>query len=254
MSSKARERRDRIMMLLSSKGRAGVEEIASALGMTPQTIRKDLTALADENKVLRFHGGASLLAGIEYTGFETRQRIAQDQKSRIGMACAGIIPHNVAVTINSGTTTAAVAHALSQHSGMRVVTDSVNIANDIRGFSGVEVMVPGGRVRSSDGSIVGHQAVEFISQFRPDFAVLGTAAIARDGSLLDYDIAEVAVARAMIAHARNVILCADSSKFDRLAPVRIASLDDVNTLVTDTRCSEALRQICQAAKVRVVEA
>ncbi len=250
----AAERQQAILELLTRKGRASVMEIADALRMTPQTIRTDLTTLAQMNRVVRFHGGASLLAGIEYTRFEARRAIASDQKTRIGVACAQIIPNNVAVMINSGTTTGAVAAALRGHSGLRVVTDSVKISDEIKDFPGLEVMITGGRIRPSDGAIVGHAAIDFISQFRPDFAIMGAAAIARDGSLLDYDIAQVSVARAMMAHARNVVLCADSSKFQKLAPVRIAGLEDVDVMVTDTRCSEVLRQMCQNARVRVVEA
>lgn len=252
MATKAEKRRRDVLSLLTKKGRAGVEEIARHLGVTPQTIRHDLAKLAQDSKVVRYHGGASLLAGVEYTSFDVRQSIAADQKARIGAACAELIPDNVAVMINSGTTTAAVAQALRGRNGLRVVTDSVSIANNFIGVPGCEVMVPGGRVRIADGAIVGHQAVEFLAQFRPDFAVIGAAGIARDGALLDYDMAEVAVARAMIANARNVILCADSSKFDKLAPVRIAGLDEVDVLVTDVAVSEVLRQKCQSAKVRVV--
>jgi DeoR family glycerol-3-phosphate regulon repressor len=250
----AAKRREAIMEILSRKGRASVESIASDLEMTPQTIRRDLTDLARMNKVVRFHGGASLLAGTEYTPLEARQAIAQDQKERIGAACANMIPDDVLVMINSGTTTGAVARSLAGHSGLRVVTDSVKISDDIKGFPGLEVMIAGGRVRPSDGAIIGDAAIEFLAQFRPDFAILGTAAIARDGALLDYDMAQVAVARAMMAHARNVILCADSSKFQKMAPVVIGNLEDIDMLVTDTRCSEVLRQMCQAARVRVVEA
>jgi DeoR family glycerol-3-phosphate regulon repressor len=253
MSEKANSRRNDILTLLTQHGRASVETIAETLQVTPQTIRADLVRLEQANKVMRFHGGASLLAGVEYTSFSARKNIASEQKQRIGAACAKIIPNNVALMINSGTTTAAVAKALQHHTGLRVVTDSVDIANEIKGYSGIQVMVPGGRIRATDGAIIGHQAVEFISQFRPDFALIGASAIARDGSLLDYDIAEVAVARAMIAHARNVILCADSTKFDKLAPVRVASLSDVNTFVTDTGCSEVLRQMCQRERIRVVD-
>ena len=251
---KVEKRRDEIVGLLTRKGHATVQGVADALGMTPQTIRRDLTVLAQENKVVRYHGGASLLAGIEYTSFEARQNISFGRKTRIGAACAALIPDNVVVMINSGTTTAAVAWALDGHNGLRIITDSVKISDEIKGFSGIDVMVPGGRVRASDGAIVGHKAIEFISQFRPDFAIIGAAAIARDGSLLDYDIAEVSVVRAMMAHARNVILCADSEKFQKMAPVRIAGLAEVDVLVTDARCSEVLRQMCQAAKVRVIEA
>lgn len=248
------ERHAAILRLLSDKGRVTVARLAADLAATPQTIRRDLTELARMNKVVRFHGGASLLAGTEYTGLAAREAIAQDQKRRIGAACAALLPNNVAVMLNSGTTTRAVARALSQHSGLRIVTDSVKISDDIKGFPGVDVMITGGHVRPSDGAVVGQEAIAFISRFRPDFAIFGAAAIARDGALLDYDTAQVAVARAMIQHARQVILCADSSKFQSMAPVVIADLEDIDILVTDTRCSEVLRQMCQTAKVRLVEA
>lgn len=251
---KLEQRLDNIIKLLTKSGRASVEELSAELGVTPQTIRRDLGTLAEDNRVVRFHGGASLLAGIEYTGYEARQNIAEAQKARIGEACAKLIPDNVAVMINSGTTTSSVARALVNHKGLRVVTDSVKISDEIKDFSGLDLLVPGGRVRPSDGSIVGHQAVEFISQFRPDFAIFGVAAISHDGTLLDYDIAEVSVVRAMMRYARNIILCADSSKFQKMAPIRVADLADINVLVTDTSSSEVLRQLCQNQKVRVIEA
>lgn len=247
-------RHDDIIGVLTRQGRSSVEELATALSVTPQTIRRDLTQLAAQNRVVRFHGGASLLAGTQYTGFEARRGLASGRKERIGLACAALIPDNTAIMINSGTTTAAVARCLSAHSGMRVVTDSVKISEEIKGFSGIDLMVPGGHVRPSDGAIFGHQTIEFLSQFRPDFAIIGAAAIAKDGALLDFDIAEVSVVRAMMKHARNVILCADSSKFQKIAPIRVADLSDVDIFVTDTGCSEVLRQMCQTARVRVIEA
>lgn len=247
-------RLEKIIAHLTKSGRASVDQLASALDVTPQTIRRDLATLASANRVVRFHGGASLLAGTEYTGYEARQNIASVQKDRIGEACSKLIPNNVAIMINSGTTTLAVARSLNNHSGLRVVTDSVKISSEIKDLKGVDLMVPGGRVRPSDGAIVGHHAIEFINQFRPDFAIIGASAIARDGALLDYDVAEAAVARAMIKTARNVILCADSSKFQKMAPVKVAELSDVDVLVTDTGCSEVLRQMCQSERVRVVDA
>ena len=133
-----------ILKYLQQNGRAMVEELAERFSTTPQTIRKDLSVLADESKIMRFHGGAALLAGTEYTGFEVRKAIARNEKARIGIATAKQIPNNAAIIINAGTTTAAVAQNLGQHTGLKVVTDSVNVANDIRGFTGLEVIVPGG--------------------------------------------------------------------------------------------------------------
>ena len=247
------KRHEAIMDLLSRQGRASVETIASELGVAPQTIRRDLSSLAAMSKVVRHHGGASLLAGTEYTSLESREGIALEQKRRIGVACARLIPNNVALMVNSGTTTGAVAKRLNEHTGLRVITDSVKICDQIKGFTGVQVWITGGCVRASDGAVIGSSATEFIAQFRADFVIFGAAAISADGSLLDYDMEQAAVARAMITHARRVILCADSSKFQRMAPVVIGHLSEVDTLVTDPQCSEVLRQLCQASKVNVVE-
>lgn len=254
MARGAPSRRAAILGLLTQKGRVSVTEMASTLRITPQTIRKDLTALAQENKIVRHHGGASLLAGNEYTSFDVRRTVAAERKARIGALVARQIPNAAAVAINSGTTTGAAAAELRHHSGLRVVTDSVLIANEIRAFGGIEVIVPGGRVRGSDGSIVGHSAAEFFADFRFDIAVIGAAAIGHDGALLDYDLSEVSVVRAIIRHSRLVILAADSSKFGRAAPVRIGDIGDVGLLVTDAGCPEPLRQLCRARGTRVLEA
>lgn len=246
-------RRNSILSILTKQGRASVDEISTALGVTPQTVRKDLAALDKQNKVVRYHGGATLLAGIEYTTYEARKNIAVGQKGRIAKYCATLIPNNVSLIINSGTTTAAVAAELQGHAGLRIVTDSVTISNDIRGFKGIDLIVPGGRVRKSDGAIVGHSTVEFIRQFRPDIAIIGAAAIGQDGSLLDYDMSEVAVAKTIIEGARHVILVVDSSKMDRVAPVRIAHISQVNTVITDVDCPDFLRRLCRELDVQLFE-
>lgn len=252
-SEKVSARRSSILALLIKQGRAEVDEIAMALSVTPQTIRKDLAALEKQSKVVRFHGGATLLAGIEYTTYEARKNIAVGQKESIAKYCAKLIPNNASLIINSGTTTAAVAGKLHQHTGLRIITDSVKISNDIRMFDGVELIVPGGRVRKSDGAIVGHSTVEFIQQFRPDIAVIGVAAIGQDGSLLDYDMSEVAVARTIVECARHVILVVDSTKKDRMAPIKIADISQINTVITDIDCPDFLRRLCRKFDVQLFE-
>jgi DeoR family glycerol-3-phosphate regulon repressor len=250
----SKPRQTAILLHLQQKGRASVEELAELFNATPQTIRKDLNHMAEDSKIMRFHGGAALLAGSEYTGFEARKEIARNEKDRIGNLAAKKIPNNASVIVNAGTTTAAVARRLNNHVGLKVVTDSVNVANEIREFPGIEVMVPGGLVRRTDGVIFGETAVDFIRQFRADIALIGSAAIARDGSLLDYDLREASVARAIIGSARHVILAADSTKFDRIAPVCIGHMSQVQTLVTDAGCPPELRTLCKAHGVNLFEA
>ncbi len=112
----------------------------------------------------------------------------------------------------------------------------------------------GGTVRQADGGIVGSHAVSLIGQFRVDLAIIGTSAIDADGTLLDFDIREVQAARAIIEHARKVVLVADSSKFSRSAPVRVAHLSEIDMFVTDRLPSAAIADLCRVNGVEVVEA
>jgi len=128
----------------------------------------------------------------------------------------------------------------------------VDLAAEIRVFPGLEVIVPGGAVRRSDGAILGAEAVDYIRQFRVDFAVIGAAALSEDGSLLDYDLAEVQVCRAMMAHARHVILAIDSGKFGRTAPVKLGHLSDVHSLVTDHVPDPWIRPLCVTHEIELI--
>ena len=120
--------------------------------------------------------------------------------------------------MNIGTTTEQVAHNLSGHVGLTVITNNLNVVNLLRPFEGIEVMSAGGILRREDGGIVGDATVDFIGQFKVDHAVIGVSAIEEDGALLDYDPREVRVAKAIIENARSVILVADGMKFTAQRP------------------------------------
>ena len=247
------ERQLQILEAAKRSGRVAVDDLAARYEVSVQTIRKDLNDLCDQRLLARVHGGAVLSSGVENVGYDARRAIAADEKAAIGRAVADLIPDRASLFINIGTTTEAVAHALLRHAGLMVITNNINVATALRPYPEMEVVIAGGVVRRSDGGIVGEAAVDFIRQFKVDFAVIGVSAIDGDGSLLDFDYREVRVAQAIIGNARHVILAADSSKFERSAPVRIGHLDQVQTFVTD-QAPPAVRAICAAAEVRLIEA
>ena len=254
-SARAPTRRQvEIVDWLREKGRVTVEDLASHFAVTPQTIRRDLNDLSDAQMVVRVHGGAIVASGVVNLAYEARKLIAGPHKRLIGDAAARLVPDHASVFINIGTTTEEVARALSGHSGLLVITNSLQVAAELYHHQGIEVVVTGGSVRRSDGGIMGSQSEAVIAQFRVDLAVIGTSAIDADGTLLDFDIREVQAARAIIEHARRVVLVADSSKFARSAPVRVAHLDDVDILVTDRLPSAAVAELCRQHGVEVVEA
>ncbi|WP_420962968.1 DeoR/GlpR family DNA-binding transcription regulator [Brucella sp. IR073] len=242
-----------IVALAKAEGRVLVEELAAKFAVTPQTIRKDINDLCELRVLTRIHGGALFPRGNENVEYEQRRAIAAQEKQEIGRKAANLIPNGSSLFINIGTTTEAVGEALTGHRDLMVITNNINVANRLRLFSAIEVVIAGGVVRHSDGGIVGEAAVDFIRQFKVDFAVIGVSAIDEDGALLDFDYREVKVAQAIIANARHVILVSDSGKFKRTAPVRIGHLSQINTFITDICPSQHIRTICEANDVRLVE-
>ena len=245
-------RDDAILALLRQHGKVQVEDLARGLNLTPQTIRKDLRRLEDAGQVTRFHGGASLRSSLGYVDYEIRRGLAARAKAAIGRAAAERLPKAATVFINAGTTTEAAARALDSVAKLTVITDNVQIANIIRIFPGITTIVTGGQVRPADGAVVGAAAVSFLDQFRADYALIGAAAVAADGTLTDFDLDEALVARAMIRNAERVMVLADSTKFAASAPVRIGDLSRADTLITDAP-SPATRDLCARAEVELVE-
>ncbi|PLX36099.1 MAG: DeoR family transcriptional regulator [Hyphomicrobiales bacterium] len=248
------QRHNDIIEIAQRDGRVLVDDLASHFRVTPQTIRKDLNDLCEQGLLQRTHGGALIASSVHNVGYNARQVIARDAKKAIGKLAAEQIPNDCSLLINIGTTTEEVAKALRKHQGLLVITNNINVANILRPYPSIEVIIASGVVRHSDGGIVGDAAVEFIRRFKVDYAVIGTSAIDADGALLDYDYREVSVSRAIVENARHVILVADSTKFDRTAPVRIGHLSHVHTFVTDQIRDERIRMICRTEDVAAIEA
>jgi len=240
-----------IVALARSQGRVDVDDLAQRFAVTPQTIRKDLNDLCGRGILQRFHGGAVVASRVANFAYAARRRLAVDEKRRIGLEAAALIPDNSSLLINIGTTTEQVATALRGKRGLLVITNNINVVNILLDQEEIEVIVAGGVVRRSDAGVVGEAAVDFIRQFKVDYAIVGTSAIDEDGSLLDYDYREVKVARAMMAAARQSILVADGMKYARTAPVRIGHLADLDWFVTDQPPPPRLAAICRDHGVQI---
>jgi DeoR family transcriptional regulator, glycerol-3-phosphate regulon repressor len=238
-------RQQQILALARQSGNVVVEELADRFEVTPQTIRKDLNELCDGRLLARTHGGAMLSSGVENMAYEARRQIASGEKQSIGQRAASLIPNNCSLFINIGTTTEEVARALVNHEGLLVITNNLHVASILMSRPKIDVIVVGGSVRRTDGAIVGETAVDAISQFKVDHAVMGVSAIDDDGALLDFDVREVRAAQAIMLNSRNVMLVADFMKFSRSAPVRVGHMSQLDTFVTDRTPPEAIVDLCR---------
>lgn len=243
-----------ILEIARQEGRVVVEDLAQRFEVTLQTIRRDLTELADAGHLDRVHGGAVPRTGVANIGYEARRRMNESAKAAIARACAAMIPDNSSMILNLGTTTEAVARELVHHRNITVVTNNMNVANSLVANPSCEIMVAGGALRRSDGGLVGELTTQFIEQFKVDFAIIGTSALDRDGDLLDFDLAEVRVSRAIIRQARQSFLVTDHTKLGRSAPARIASLSELDAVFTDQALPDNLLAACDGWGTQVVVA
>ena len=233
-----------ILDLARERGYVSIDELVQAFGVTPQTIRRDINQLAEQGLLRRTHGGAaSEASSTQNTAYAMRAGQMRDEKQRIAQAIAAHIPDHASLFISIGTTTEAIAHALLNHRDLHVAAQLSTKAD-------FEVLVAGGTVRG-DGGIVGQAAVDFIQQFKVDYALVGISGIDDDGSLLDFDYQEVRVSQAIIGNARQAFLAADSSKFGRNAVVRLGSITLVDRVFTDATPAATITRLLTENKVHL---
>lgn len=227
-----------------------VEQLAEMLGVTLQTVRRDVQRLAEAELLTRFHGGVRVPSSTtENIAHPQRENLHAEGKARIAQAVARQVPNDCSLILNIGTTTEAIAKALLHHTGLRVITNNLNVAAILSSNAACEVIIVGGVVRARDRGIVGEAAVDFIRQFKVDIALIGISGIEADGTLRDYDYREVKVAQTIIAHSREVWLAADYSKFNRPAMVELATLAQVDRLFTDAQPPEPFPALLAEAQV-----
>ena len=240
-----------LLAVVQTQGSATVEQLADKLGVTLQTVRRDVQGLADEGLLKRFHGGVRVLGStVENIAYRQRENLNAESKARIARAVAAAVPFDCSLILNIGTTTEAIARALLHHSGLRVITNNLNVATILSANAKSEVIVVGGVVRGRDRGIVGEAAVDFIRRFKVDIALIGISGIEADGTLRDYDYREVKVSQTIMAHAREVWLAADISKFNRPAMVEVANLSQIDRLFTDAPPPEPFPALLRQAQVR----
>ncbi|KND55241.1 Glycerol-3-phosphate regulon repressor, DeoR family [Candidatus Paraburkholderia kirkii] len=233
-------------------GFATIEDLAAQFQVTPQTVRRDVNWLSDRNLLRRYHGGASALTSAENTAYTARQQMYLEEKRRIAKRVASEIPNQATLFINLGTTTEEVARALRQHTGLRVITNNLNVAHIFADETDAELLVASGKVRARrNKGVVGEQAVDFIRMFKVDYGIIGISSIEEDGTLRDFDTAEVCVAQAIVEQSRTVFLVADHSKFGRSALVKLGHLSQIDVLFTDAPPPEWMTETLAAANVAV---
>lgn len=236
----AAERRALLAARLSEHGRVSVVDAADELGVSGETIRRDLDVLQRHGLARRVHGGAVARAVAQATEVALADREGQHapEKEAIAHAALAMLPQGDGwVAFDAGSSTAALVDALPADAAFDAVTHGIDSAARLARHEGVSLLVVGGRVRPTTSAAVGADTVAAYGRMRPDVAFVGTNGIALERGLTTPDVEEAAVKRALVAAARRVVVLADSSKLDTEYAMSFASLDEVDVVVTDRGAS-----------------
>lgn len=242
----APRRHGEILRRLAADGTVSITELADHFDVSRQTIRRDLKHLAERGQLELVHGGATLFEPIEAAFTERRGENAA-AKASIGRAAATLVRDGMVVFLDSGTTTLAVAHALSERKNLTVCTTSLSIALQMCRQPLVRVHMLGGEIDPAEEAAVGIDALEAISHFRVDVAFLGGGGLSPDGEVTDFTRNGAEQRSRMIAMAARAYFLLDSSKFGRLTPLRIPRFEAATAVIVDARPPQA---ICEALERR----
>lgn len=225
--------------------------LASDLGVSASTIRRDLHALDAGGSVRRIRGGAGTIEADEVP-FSEVDTVAAREKDAIARRAAELVGPGDVVLLDIGTTTARLARHLRGRR-ITVITSSLAVVDELRDDDVVEVLVLGGILRRNYLSMVGMLTEDAVRQIRAHRLFLGTSGVRRDGRIMDTTVVEVPVKRAMIAVAEQVIVLADKGKFPGSGLLPVCGPDDVDVVVTNVGADAETVAVLERANTEVLQ-
>lgn len=246
------ERQRAIMSRVQQQGKITVEEMTVIFGVSPPTIRADLSRLEESGLLRRTHGGAIAVGNTLYEPpYAERAVLRQNEKRAIADAAAGMVQEGETVLLDAGTTCHEIALRLKEFRRLTIVTNSLASAQALAENEGLEVMLVGGIVQPNRRAALGALAVRFLEPIQCDRAFVAVSGVdtAAGLTVVDFDAAEVK--RKMLEKGKQAIIVADSSKIGQVAFACVAPLSAVHLLLTDSGITPEDRTALESAGLSV---
>ncbi len=248
------DRREKIMKMLAENGKVYVHELSAMFGVSEVTIRNDLDQLEKKNHLIRARGGALKMEGQVSLDFNLSEKhqLHYTEKARIGKKAAGLIGNSETIILDSGTTTAEIARNLTGLENVSVVTNAINIVNILVQCPSINVIIPGGYLRKNSLSLVGPFASKNLKSLYVDKAFIGVDGFDPALGAFTPNIEEAFLNEIMIDIAKEVILVADSSKFNRKSLAHICPVSRIDVIITDDGISATDHKKLEDHGIRVI--
>lgn len=231
------ERQALIAGMVREKQLVKVADLMEKFAVSDMTVRRDLDSLEKQGIIKKVYGGAVLATTVaagtnQDVNLDVRAGAFLDRKREIARMAAGLIDANDVIILDAGTTTLELARIMPRHDDLVIVTNSLPIAHELVGRSST-LLLAGGFVRSSTYSTVGPKTKDFLSDLRASKLFLGASSLSLEQGVMNSNLYESEIKQTMMASADQVIVLADSSKFESMSYHVFAQWKDVDVLITD---------------------
>jgi DeoR family transcriptional regulator, glycerol-3-phosphate regulon repressor len=244
-------RRAEILRIAQSQGTTSISQLAQALAVSDETIRRTVKPLIEEGLLVKVHGGVMLPSHLEESPFRRRMHEHQAEKQLVAQQIGELVQDGDSLILDSGTTCTHIAQALRSRSRLTVVTNSAAIASLLAQHNGNRVFMAGGELCADDAASLGESVLAYIRQFHVKYAIVSVTAVDAEGRLMDAQPWDVEFARAAFGQARQRVVVAVHPKFDHSALVLAMSANEIDMLVTDAPLEARIARVFAAAGVEV---
>ena len=237
------ERRNAILQMLDERDSVSVAELVDRFTVSEMTVRRDLYELEKIGLLRRVHGGAINGRGRSFEPpLISRSATRRVEKERIGRLAASLVSTGDSIILDVGTTTLEVARHLTGQPNISIITPSFDIAGLLADQPSIRLVVTGGILRPGERSLIGSLAEQAFASFYVDKLFLGIGAIDFEAGLTEFSLEDAPVKKAMLRSAKETIVVADASKFNRIAFAAVAPLKVVDRVVTDSSLDPAIQK------------
>ncbi|MBB4124064.1 DeoR/GlpR family DNA-binding transcription regulator [Martelella radicis] len=247
------ERKARLLAILAETGHVVARSASDAMGVSEDTIRRDLRELARDGKLKRVHGGAMPLSPAT-APFDGRLKLQDAEKAAIGRAAANLVEAGQLIFLDGGTTALNVARSLPETLAATVMTHSPNVALELMRCPRIDIEIVGGRLFRHSIVTTGAATMSWLSRFRPDIAFIGATGLHPDHGVTTGDSEEAEVKRKVIDLSGSTYVLASSEKIGAVSSFVIGALGDVDGIITGAEADRAMLEAIAAAGPALIEA
>ncbi|GAA0177883.1 DeoR/GlpR family DNA-binding transcription regulator [Clostridium sediminicola] len=246
------ERQQEIIKLLKKKGKVKVNELVKAFDVSESTIRRDLQEMESEGVINRTHGGAMLKGKTQFEpSFQEKKDSKHNEKISIGKKAAMLIEDGDTIILDTGTTTLELAKNISANN-ITVITNSIDISDELSNKRGIELFVTGGNLRLKTRAMVGSITESMLRNFRVDKAFVGTNGVSLENGISTPNFIEASTKRAMIEVSNKAIIVTDASKFNKECFAIISTLESIDLIVTSDDLDSELKNQYEERGIKVI--